>query len=178
MGISLIVRSLQARLCWFGRQLVHTHRRFLFGPPDHVVRNFNDRQPRWTLRWTLRCWPGIATHYVIRTVRKLPNPRFQGFYIDVTEHQTWYGCHFELPRPCWRSRELRRGSFDLTEAVRSLRPCLFHAEPSTVTKRHTPRAPAIDLYGTDLDTLAGLEILEFEYECVKDALEAALRDYK
>ena len=136
-SISLIVRSLQARLCWFGRQLVHTTRRVLFGPPDHLVRNFNDREPRWLIRSTLFCWPGIAVHY---GTRQLPHPGIWAYFKDETEHTTRCGLQFEFPRPRWRSKKLRKYSFCVRRSP-DPRPIPSPAQPDTVSEPDTVKEP-------------------------------------
>ena len=178
-SISLIVQSLQARLGWFGRPLVYTIRKILFAPPDHCVRNLSDRKPRWKLRWTLRCWPGIAVHYVIRRVHRctIPTPYFRGHYRDMTERITWCTINFEIRRPCWISGKLRRGSFTLGTVLRPLRPCPSPAEPGTPLEPLTPLS-TMDamIYDVDPPQLAALEHLEDEKDDLRDALKDCRRD--
>ena len=167
-SISLIVRSLQVRLCWFGRQLVHTTRRVLFGPPDHLVRNFNDREPRWLIRWTLFCWPGIAVHYVIR---QLPHPGIWAYFKDETEHTTRCGLHFEFPRPRWRLKKLRKYSFFVRRSP-DPRSIPSPAQPDTVNEPDTVKEPdtvsepsnsqtaTVTLFHRDPDTLLQVHPME------------------
>ena len=119
----------------------------LFGPPDQLVRNFTDREPRWLIQWTLFCWPGIAVHYGIR---QLPHPGIWAYFKDETEHTIRCGLHFEFSRPRWRSKKLRKYSFFVQRSP-DPRPIPSPAQLDTVSEPSNSQTAAVTHFHIDPD---------------------------